>query len=682
MKIKYVQRSILLVLSAFLLALVLNITMGSANETKDLITAVENGDMQFVLDHIANFRLYHMSLGMTDVGLIPAFALADMFWGLDTVLYTVCDKLIDVLFNPVAMNDTIKWVAEISQSLFTGLSGTLFLTAFTLSALIAVLYFFTKGRTASIKQILLTLGLVAGSVVWVQFAPTITTNLNTVSTEIGATVATSVSTNLSKKEGAGQIGLVAGTTADSANASDQVRKAYFNQSYYALWRLGTVGKADAKSPLTKEFLKDKPLQDKDIDKIKNGKNEPLKKQDMYFDKFSGPFKFIVSVVGLIIIPLKAIPYIFIGLFNWVISMLIMALIIFLPVLAMISFFPKYNRSMIEGISRIVKYFVAKGLIVLSIVVVLIADEIVSKMLGKGVAVGYAGIAGLIVGTVLQFVLLYLVWKYKNKILSVMSGGLVTNVPFADTALNDLNRRMGNVYSGFSGLHEKQGELPEDAHMSDEEKETLENLDEQDNVKDDDIDDSDDNVEPDTDETDSEPEEDTDDSEDEDTPNDDDDVDDPEEDEDIDTSDDDDIEIPEEDEDVDLPDDDEDVELPEEDEDVDLPEEDEDIDVPEENETIEREDLDMPNNEDELLTDTETHEPQDVAQPVDNEDHTPVEDDSMPVEQADSETSPVQETTVSSDVEYDSSNTDNTHSNNSEHIEQSDLDSSAHTNDEA
>ncbi|WP_433322193.1 hypothetical protein ACRHK7_06675 [Weissella tructae] len=647
--------------------------------------------MKFVLDHIANFRLYHMSLGMTDFALIPAFALADMFWGLDTVLYTVCDKLIDVLFNPVQMNDTIKWVAEISQSLFTGLTGTLFLTAFTLSALIAILYFFTKGRTASIKQILLTLGLVAGSVVWFQFAPTITTSLNTVSTEIGATVATSVSSNLSNKKGAGQIGLVAGTEVDSAKASDQVRKAYFNQSYYALWRLGTVGVPDAKREMIKDFIAKKPLEDKDIDKLKGEKYEHLKPQLPYFDKSSGPFKFIVSVVGLVIIPLKAIPYIFIGLFNWVISMLIMALIIFLPVLAMISFFPNYNKSMLKGISRIVTYFVAKGLVVLSIVVVLIADEIVSKMLGKGVAVGYAGIAGLIVGTVLQFVLLYLVWKYKNKILSVMSGGLVTNVPFADAALSDFNRRMGNVIDGFDEKHVddpyKKGDGTEPNYYD---LKKLEAMDSQDDIQDKDIenygrlDDEPDNGD--------EEEIDTSDN-DEDTPNDDEDVDDPEEDEDIDTSDDDDMEIPEEDDDTDVPDDeededvelpeeDEDVDLPEEDEDVDLPEEDEDIDVPEENETIEREDLDMPNNEDELPTDTETHAPQDVEQPVDNVDHTPVEDDSMPVEQTDSETSPVQETTVSSDVEYDSSNTDNTHSNNPEHIEQSALDSSAHTNDEA
>ncbi|QVK12619.1 midas domain-containing protein [Weissella ceti] len=680
MKNKYFKRSILLVLSAFLIALIFNMVIGSANESNKLISAVETGDMDFVLDKIANFRLYHMSLGMTDIALVPAFALSDMIWGLDTVLYTVCDKLLDVLFNPVAMNDTILWVTNISQSLFTGLSGTIFLTAFTLSALIAILYFFTKGRTASIKQLILTILLVAGSVVWFIFAPVITTTMNTISTEIGATVAKSVSGNLEDNKNAGQIGLVAGNKETSGNASNQVRQSYFNQSYYSLWSLGTIGMSNPTIDMTKEFLKDKPLEDKDVDKLKGDSYKNLKDQQLYFNKFSGPFKFIVSVVGLIIIPLKAAPYILIGLFNWVIAMLIMALIIFLPVLALISFFPKYNKSMITGISKIVTYFVAKGLVVLSIVVVLISEVIVSKMLGTGLTVGFAGLAGLIVGTILQFVLLYLVWQNKNKILSVITGGLVTNVPFVDRSISDLNRRMGNVIDGLDEKHVddpyKKGDGTKPNYYD---LKKLEAMDSQDDIQDKDIE----NYERLDDEPDNGDEEEID------TSDNDEDIDVPE-DEDIDSHDDEDIDVPE-DEEVDFPDD-EDIDVPEDeeidfldDEDIDIPEDEEtdfpddediedletneDMEFTQENTNFEHENVDMPNNVDE--SPNLTLEQVDVEQPVHNSDYTNIDND----------VSNVSDTQISSDVEYDSSNIDNTQSHKIDSIEQSDVENTTHTNDE-
>lgn len=395
-----------------------------------IFDAYQKGDLDYVINHINSFKLYHESAGLTNLDAKGTYLLADTFWSFAMMIYTSMDSLITVLFNTSSVNDLINWAAGITKSLYSGLSGVIMGTFLSIGALVAVMYYFTKGRTAGVKQLIQMFVLIAASSFWFSNVGPIVSDLNSVSDSLSATLATNISDAL-KQDNSNKnfTELTSKTPATASSSVAIVRKNYFDNSTYKLWRIGTFGESDVNDPAIKLFLKPSPLSEKDVDKLKG--DTQVKNYKSFLLNENAQQKSSVAFGGIFVVLLDGIPYVLIGFLNWIATMIALTLVFGTPVLAMLSFVPRFGNSFYRGMEQVVKAFLFKAGSVLLIVVVNLSGQIVDLLTsGGGNPKGTAALAQVLVSTILQFVLLYLVFRFRNQFLSVLSGGTISNVPYA------------------------------------------------------------------------------------------------------------------------------------------------------------------------------------------------------------------------------------------------------------
>lgn len=428
-----------------------------ADTKKTLVGAINSNDMSYITNHIDSFKLYHFSTGPLDFNANSTYFIGDMVWSLDTMIYSAMDTFINILFNTSSMAGLIDWASGISKSLYFGLSGAVLSIVFSIGALIAFFFYLSKGRTAGLKQLVSMVLVIAVSAFWFSNVGPILNNVNSLSDSLGATVASSVSKSLGEDHSKDSYtGLVSKNKSTSTNSVTLVRKDYFDNSYYKLWKIGAFGQSNVNQKTREDFLRDVPLNDKEVDKQKE-KNE-VKDYKGFLEKDNAAIKSSTSFAGLFVITLNGIPYIAIGLLNWVVTMIALALTMGMPVLAILSFFPRFNRSLYNGIGEIFKAFFTKGIVVLLIVIVGLSNTIVKALTtGLGTPKGSTAVALVLVTTILQFVLLLMLWKSRNQILSTISGGTINNVPYAGSMPSMAHQ----ARSGFHNLRSGEDVPPQD-----------------------------------------------------------------------------------------------------------------------------------------------------------------------------------------------------------------------------
>ncbi|MBM7617375.1 hypothetical protein JOC36_000932 [Weissella uvarum] len=388
--------------------------------------------MDKVIQNIDSFKLYHESTGVTDFNANSTYFIGDLLWSLVTLIYSGMDSLINILFNADSMNGLISWVTAISKALYSGISGVVLNTFFALGAIASVFFYVTKGKTAAYKQLIQIFCILLVSSIWFLNVGPILTSINSVSDSLGTTVASSISRSFdsSNSKKTNYTDLISDDKSKTTKSVTAVRRDYFDNSIYKLWQIGKFGDAETSKNAQAHFLKDKPLSAKDVDKIKGNKDvTPYKK---YLEKENANQKSSTAFAGIIVIILNGLSYIGIGLINWVVT-LIATLTLSIPILAILSYFPRFNRSLYNGIFKIITAFFTKAIVVILIVVVNLSNTITTTLVSilNGSFKGSSAIGLTLVASVLQFVLLYLLWRNRGHIMSAVSGGQITNVPYAD-----------------------------------------------------------------------------------------------------------------------------------------------------------------------------------------------------------------------------------------------------------
>ena len=411
--------------------------MVSASDKKTLLDFINASDMSNVAKNIDIMQMYHEPTGITNPIATVFYALSGLWWNIAKMIYVVIDFMLSVLFSTSSMQPLIDLVSNLSTRLYSGISGTVLITAFILGILTSAILYFVRGKSAAYKQAGSIIAVIAISAFWFTHVGTILTNVNSITDSLGANLSSSITKTLSSSQKNDTFTQMISDKSDNKTSSvEAIRAGYFQQSFYSMWLLGEYGtsnKDDNKvQTANKELLTDNVLSDDKVKEILGGNkiDDSLKKT---MSKDYAIYQQTASFTSIFVVILYGIPYLFLGLINWVVTLIALTLGVILPVFAVMSMFPQYGKTFTNGIFKLLSYMLARGLILVGLVIFTLSNSIVNLIIGNnaGGLTGTLAIAGILVASILNFVLLFMLWKNKGMILSTISGGHITSIPVID-----------------------------------------------------------------------------------------------------------------------------------------------------------------------------------------------------------------------------------------------------------
>ncbi|GAK30745.1 latent membrane protein [Weissella oryzae SG25] len=416
------------------------------DNTKTLANYISMQNMTQIAKNIEIMQLYHEPTGITHPLATVNYALSGFFWSFNTIAYSLFDYLLNVLFNTSSMDPIITFVADLSKGLYKGLAGSILKSAFLAGMVISIIMYFTKGKSAAYKQVGSILFILLFQAIWFTHVTPILQDVNSLADNLSANIATSISKISTGKNDDTFAEMASDTSENKTTTVNAIRTSYFDQSYYTSWRLAEYGTASDEdnnkiNEANKLLLTDKTLSDDEVKEVlandkldKNFKDKMSKNNSMY--------QLMISSMSGFVSVLYGVPYVFLGLINWVVTILAFAIATILPILAVMSMFPKYGTSFTNGVAKMVLYMLARGVVLLGLVLFSISHQIIVILTQSqsGNMTGVVGGVGMLVGAVLNFILLYLVWKNKKVLTSTLSGGHIDFAPMGDA----LSRKLQNM----------------------------------------------------------------------------------------------------------------------------------------------------------------------------------------------------------------------------------------------
>lgn len=427
---KLILRRYAMIFGVFLL--VLNMAgVILADTSGNLYQAIQSGDIGYISDHIDEFRVYHEGTGVTEVTLAAQYGLVGLFWKLNLLVFGLFNTMFSILFSNNLGASLGLWVTNIARGLFDQELVSLIVI---IGFVFAIGYYIFKGKSAGLKQGFRVISTFILATVLLTGMGRIMLTATDLGEKAGVTLLSTVAeSNKTYTQDATALDVL-DAVGNQSTMSDVIRNSYFNQSMFKVWKIANFGSTDVQNDVMKPYLSDKKSE---TDGVKADAKKP---EYRYMSKGNVAFQLMVTLLGWLVILLYAIPYIALGLVSWIVTLLAYALIIGLPFLAVMSMFEKWSNSLKEAAIRVIMLLLAKGLLMLVLLLFTVADVMTTYIvepiyaIGNGTAsAGTGALVGLLVQVVIYWLLLYLMWRYKGVVIGAVTGGQFHDVPGAQKA---------------------------------------------------------------------------------------------------------------------------------------------------------------------------------------------------------------------------------------------------------
>lgn len=426
---KLILRRYVIILGAFFMSLSI-VAVVLADTSGNLYQAIQSGDIGYISDHIDSFRVYHESTGVTEVTLAAQYGLVGLFWKLNLLVFGLFNTMFSILFSDNLGATLGLWVTNVARGLF---DQELVSLVVIIGFVFAIGYYIFKGKSAGLKQGFRVIGTFVLATVLLTGMGRIMLTATDLGEKAGVTLLSTVTKSTTYKQDANALDVL-NSVGNQETMSDVIRNSYFNQSMFKVWKIANFGSTDVSNETMKPYLTDKKSETDGV------KADAKKSEYRYMSKANVAFQLMVTLFGWLVILLYAIPYIALGLVSWIVTLLAYALIIGLPFLAVLSMFEKWSNSLKEAAIRVVMLLLAKGLLMLVLLLFTIADVMTNYIVepiysvGNGTAgAGTGAFVALLVQVVIYWLLLYLMWRYKGVVIGAVTGGQFHDVPGAQKA---------------------------------------------------------------------------------------------------------------------------------------------------------------------------------------------------------------------------------------------------------
>lgn len=231
------------------------------------------------------------------------------------------------------------------------------------------------------------------------------------------------------------------TASSNEQATNIIRNELFKQVVYQPFLLLNYGTVDKNK--INDYYKD--IKNKDIPKGNDGEYllskefnaledkekmsvlDELADKNHYLTGDAAAYKVIISIISLVGVFLYGLPITAIAGLNMILQLMAIVYSYILPIVALISLFPKYSNGLVNSILNIAKIFLGKGFLGLLVLIFSLVNLTIDLLIPPSSSVTA------IVNTLVKGAIYYLSWKYRDKIIETVVNSITQH-----KATNNMN----------------------------------------------------------------------------------------------------------------------------------------------------------------------------------------------------------------------------------------------------
>lgn len=395
---------------------------------KEIKEKLRRNDLEWVRKNIIQyFKMWHEKASVGDLSVGGAHLLADLFSAITLYLvYLPFDTVLSTMYNVDSISSSVNTVFGRVQT-FAGSAWSsdvfkqLLYLAFAVGVIWAGILVARRGNAMKHIIVLLLIAVLGGA--WVEKGGDVLQNFNKITTTLQTMAFTATSVNNGEN-----------TYTDTSNFENAVRKDYFTHTLertYSLGNFNTTSLQDSEKDGSYRLIGGDVEDDvvtalaADNDNLsKNGNKEW--------------YQVSIAIIGLVTCFAYGVPLFMIGFLNLLLQLGSVGLYIIAPFTVLLSLIPRFTNSALKTVMVAIGLLFGKIGLIFAITFVSWVGTLVDGI----VPVTDSGTA--LVNSVLYFLLLFAVWRYRKFIVQTISGSSMANSALDKLSVTRAGRSVKNA----------------------------------------------------------------------------------------------------------------------------------------------------------------------------------------------------------------------------------------------
>lgn len=345
-------------------------------------------------------------------------------------IYQVVDLGLQIFMSNTVFEDTIGSVFKVAVNLYNALFGAVGITLFIFAIGSIFFVYAFKSPQESFRK-LVTLFMVIGfNFAIYSKGQEYLTDVNGVFDEVETVISKAITLPMFNVDGS--------KTEIEAGTSDSVeimRETYFKSVMQQSFAMINFGTSIYEERFNKFLYTVEQETDDNNEEIKNELKDLIKeesKTNRYVTPDGAGDKFFISIYSWVSNLFLGIPLLIMAMMKFLLKILILCMIFGLPIVSILSLVPKFGNSLMNALGKMmmvffISLFMSVAMYLFFFIMALIDSSIIAMA-------GSASIVSCVLGAFVKAIVIVLIWKFRNQIVSFVTGGHVTNV-------NNMDRRM-------------------------------------------------------------------------------------------------------------------------------------------------------------------------------------------------------------------------------------------------
>ena len=415
---------------------------------------------------IESFRSFVDYNHTTEIFVGGLNALANMFYKFAVLLWQMFDSLLAFLGDTSGIKALSKEVFKVSSGFYNNLYSSLISLFILVIVVFAMYVFISKNERTGYKTLGMFFLIVLLNYGFFTNGEKTISSLFDVTNEVQQTIVKSVKFKGDSEEHDD----VVNDLNLKKDENEELRNALFEESVqktFALINFGTM-KYDSermdKFLITKEQY-EKAVQDKNISKKLDEAesqggvvaNAVTKDGEVYMNKSVIGWKVLLGLLSIPHVIITMLPSVLFALINFLLRLILLGMVLLAPIMAIVSLIPTMN----EVIFRLLKMALELtaftiGTTFASVVIIyffgVMDNLIISKVSDGNIT--------LLVGLILKFAFLKLLFVFKDKLIALFTANKIKTVipPTFDTPIQTINNVKDNIFDKFNRQPDKTNDL--------------------------------------------------------------------------------------------------------------------------------------------------------------------------------------------------------------------------------
>lgn len=336
---------------------------------------------------------------------------ANLFFDLNKIVFSMFRTGIDLFGNANVVNDYVSVFTAYSKSMYDSLYRDFGLTIIIVMALYCLYLYIMKSPQQAMKQFFAFSAVVIMSMVWNNSATTIIRDFNSLTEEVQGNLIRTTSNAQSSS-----------ATTPVTHAQNTLFELAIEEPFL-LMNYGMANKSDVISAYGADSISSLMFQgdrESDDDDPTKGIVEKIADDNVFMTTEKAGWKFVVGFLSPITTIVLGTPILIIQVMNLLTGVMALVVAAFIGLAMFISMIPRFRGAFLKSLQTLIGLFGIRVLLGISFMMLVSVINVVRGVIPAD------GVANYLLQVIAITVTLVVIWKNRDKIFKMISGGMISN----------------------------------------------------------------------------------------------------------------------------------------------------------------------------------------------------------------------------------------------------------------